>query len=182
MDLFVIIYYMGAAQSVNYPGEVSSNAVDNNLPIINLRETPVPTIDANAANNLQMSNQLQRSLATKKTIVKSHFKALQEKLESTLKMHLLFDNYENKNSVIIKDLDKKLIIQQKELKDLKESNSKIRQLIDYDRENIDKNSTNKKIVFSANILLSITLLILIILILKKKGLLDPILNKLKPPM
>ena len=40
-------------------------------------------------------------------------------------MHLLFDNYENKNSVIIKVLDKKLIIQQKELKDLKESNSKI---------------------------------------------------------
>ena len=97
-------------------------------------------------------------------------------------MHLLLDNYENKNSIIIKDLDKKLIIQQKELKDLKESNSKIRQLIDYDRENIDKNSSNKKIVLSANILLSITLIILIVLILKKKGLLDPILNKFKRPM
>lgn len=171
---------MGAAQSVNYPGEVSSNAVDNNLPIINLRDTPMPTFNYTGSRN-QMSNQLHKSLSIKKDIVRSHFKALQEKLETTLKMHLLFDNYENKNSVIIKDLDKKLIIQQKELKDLKESNSKIRQLIDYDRENIDKNSSHKKIVFSANILLSITLLVLIILILKKKGLLDPILNKFKRP-
>ena len=172
---------MGAAQSVNYPGEESSNAVDNNLPIINLRETPMPTFNYSDS-SFQMSNQLQRSLATKKNIVRSHFKALQEKLESTLKMHLLFDNYENKNSVIIKDLDKKLIIQQKELKDLKESNSKIRQLIDYDRENIDKNSSNKKIVFAINIILTLSLMTLIILILKKKGLLDPILNKLKPTM
>lgn len=172
---------MGAAQSVNYPGEQSSNAINNNLPIINLRETPMPTFNYSGS-DIQMSNQLQRSLANKKDIVKSHFKALQEKLESTLKIHLLFDNYENKNSIIIKDLDKKLIIQQKELKDLKESNSKIRQLIEYDRENIDKNSSNKKIVLSANILLSITLLVLIILILKKKGLLDPILNKFKRPM
>lgn len=172
---------MGAAQSVNYPGEESSNAVDNNLPIINLRETPMPTFNYSDS-SFQMSNQLQRSLATKKNIVRSHFKALQEKLESTLKMHLLFDNYENKNSVIIKDLDKKLIIQQKELKDLKESNSKIRQLIDYDRENIDKNSSNKKIVFAINIILTLSLMTLIILILKNKGLLDPILNKLKPTM
>ena len=174
---------MGAAHSVNYPGEESSNAVDNNLPIINLRQTPTPTSANNSSsNNSQTSNQLQKSLDTKRNIVRSHFKALQEKLETTLKMHLLLDNYENKNSIIIKDLDKKLIIQQKELKDLKESNSKIRQLIDYNRENIDKNSTNKKIVISANILLSISLLVLIILILKKKGLLDPILNKLKPQM
>ncbi len=97
---------MGAAQSVNYPGEQSSNASDNNLPIINLRETPMPTFQRGsmAANT---SLQLQRALATKKNIVKSHFNALQKKLETALKLHLLFDNYENKNSVIIIDLDKK---------------------------------------------------------------------------
>lgn len=170
---------MGAAQSVNYPREDSSDAVINNLPIINRRKTPMPTFDYSGSAS-QMSNQLQRSLAAKKSIVKSHFKQLQQKLDTALKLHLLFDNYETKNGVIITDLDKKLTKQQKELKDLKESNDKIRQLIDYDRENIDKNSSNKKIVKIANIILSISLLIVILLILNKKGLLAPILNKFKP--
>ena len=170
---------MGAAQSVNYPAEQSSRAVDNNLPIINLRETPVPTFDYSGSAS-QMSNQLQRSLAAKKSIVKSHFKQLQQKLETALKLHLLFDNYETKNGVIITDLDKKLTKQQKELKDLKESNDKIRQLIEYDKGNIYETTNQKKIVKAANIILSISLLIVILLILNKKGLLAPILNKFKP--
>ena len=168
---------MGAAQSVNYPGEQSSNAIDNNLPIINLRETPMPTFQNTTSNT---SLQLQRNITMKKKIVKSHFTALQEKLETALKLHLLFDNYETKNSVIITDLDKKLINQQKELKDLKESNSKIRQLIEYDKENIDDTTSQKNIIKITNIILSISLLIVISLILNKKGLLDPIINKFKP--
>lgn len=170
---------MGAAQSVNYPKEESSTVTDNNLPIINLRETPMPTFQrgAMAANT---SLQLQRSLATKKNIVKSHFKALQEKLETTLKLHLLFDNYETKNSVIITDLDKKLVNQQKELKELKESNSKIKQVIEFDKDNIDQTSSNKKTIKYLTLGLSLSLIVIIILILKKKGLLNPLLNKLKP--
>jgi len=167
---------MGAAQSVNYPGEQSSNAIDNNLPIINLRETPMPTFQrgAMAANT---SLQLQRALATKKNIVKSHFNALQKKLETALKLHLLFDNYENKNSVIIIDLDKKLVNQQKELKELKESNHKIKQLIEFDKDNIDQTSSTKKTIKYMTLGLSISLLVIIILILIKKG----IINKFKPP-
>jgi hypothetical protein len=167
---------MGAAQSVNYPGEQSSNASDNNLPIINLRETPMPTFQRGsmAANT---SLQLQRALATKKNIVKSHFNALQKKLETALKLHLLFDNYENKNSVIIIDLDKKLVNQQKELKELKESNHKIKQLIEFDKDNIDQTSSTKKTIKYMTLGLSISLLVIIILILIKKG----IINKFKPP-
>ena len=170
---------MVASQSVIYPTEQVSIASNNDLPILNLRDTPVPTVTY-PNGIIPRSIRLQRSLEAKKSIVKSHFKQLQQKLETALKLHLLFDNYETKNGVIITDLDKKLTNQQKELKDLKESNDKIRQLIDYDRENIDKNSSNKKIVKIANIILSISLLIVILLILKKKGLLDPILNKFKP--
>lgn len=170
---------MGAAQSVNYPAEQSSVAVDNNLPIINLRETPVPTVTY-PNGIIPRSVQLQRSLAAKKSIVESHFKQLQQKLDTALKLHLLFDNYETKNGVIITDLDKKLTNQQKELKDLKESNDKIRQLIDYDKGNIQETTNQKKIVKIANIILSISLLIVILLILNKKGLLAPILNKFKP--
>ena len=173
---------MGAAQSVNYPGEQSSNVTDNNLPIINLRETPMPTFQRDSAITGPNTNalQLQRSLATKKNIVKSHFKALQEKLETALKLHLLFDNYETKNSVIITDLDKKLVNQQKELKELKESNSKIKQVIEFDKDNIDQTSSNKKTIKYLTLGLSLSLIVIIILILKKKGLLNPLLNKLKP--
>lgn len=171
---------MGASQSVNYHNESSSTSAINNLPIISLRETPIRTFNYNTGSRSR--NQINRLLDTKKDIARSHFKALQEKLETSLKLHYMFDNYQNKNSIIIQDLDKKLINQEKELKNLKESNSKIRQVIEFDKENIDKNLSNKKIVLSANILLSITLSILIILILKKKGLLDPILNKFKRPM
>ena len=56
---------MGAAQSVSYPGEQSSNAIDNNLPIINLRETPMPTFQyGNISSNTPL--QLHRSIAMKK--------------------------------------------------------------------------------------------------------------------
>ena len=172
---------MGAAQSVNYPGEQSSTVTDNNLPIINLRETPMPTFQFDSAITGPNALQLQRSLATKKNIVRSHFNALQEKLETALKLHLLFDNYETKNSVIITDLDKKLVNQQKELKNLKESNSKIKQVIEFDKDNIDQTSSNKKMITYVNIILSLSLAVIIILIIKKKGLLNPLLNKFKPP-
>ena len=170
---------MGAAQSVNYPEEQSSDAVINNLPIIDFRNNPMRTISGSETAT-SMSNGLKKDLATKKIIVNSHFKQLQQKLDTALKLHLLFDNYETKNSVIITDLDKKLTKQQKELKDLKESNDKIRQLIDYDKGNIQVTTNQKKIVKTANIILSLSLLIVILLNLNKKGLLDPILNKLKP--
>jgi len=168
---------MGAAQSVNYPGEQSSNTIDNNLPIINLRETPMPTFQFDSAITGPNALQLQRALATKKNIVKSHFNALRKKLETALKLHLLFDNYENKNSVIIIDLDKKLVNQQKELKELKESNHKIKQLIEFDKDNIDQTSSTKKTIKYMTLGLSISLLVIIILILIKKG----IINKFKPP-
>jgi hypothetical protein len=98
---------------------------------------------------------------------KLKFKKLTKKLETTLKLYLLFDNYEIKNDIIIKDLEKKLINQNKEVKNLSEDKDRVKYIIQFNKSKIKKSNTQDKIYIGLNIVLLIVIVILSIINAKK---------------
>lgn len=103
--------------------------------------------------------------------LKLYFLRLHKKLETTMNLHLLFDNYQVKNKAIINDLQKKLVNQDLELKNLSQDKDKIRTFIENSRSKIYTNKSKKKKLLITNIILVVVILILIFLILKKRGIL-----------
>ena len=103
--------------------------------------------------------------------LKLYFERLHKKLETTMNLHLLFDNYQVKNKAIINDLQKKLVNQDLELKNLSQDRDKIRTFIENSRSKIYTNKSKKKKLLITNIILVVVILILIFLILKKRGIL-----------
>ena len=84
-------------------------------------------------------------------------------------MYFLYDGYDHKNSIILKDLEKKFLNQKKELKLLYERKDKLRSNIDYSTESLLKEEKNNKL-YIANIfilvVISIVLFVFIVINLR----------------
>ena len=88
-------------------------------------------------------------------------------MEANLKMYMLYDNYQIKNEVIIKDLKKKANNQEEELKALIEKRDKLK--VNYD-EKVDEQyetTTEEKNMKTANIILFIVLIALLVFMIYK---------------
>jgi ABC-type antimicrobial peptide transport system permease subunit len=111
-------------------------------------------------------------------LYKKQYTDLANNLEASLKTYILFNNYENKNEVIIKDLNKKLINQDKEVKDLAEDKDKIKTLILFNKNKLNRSKRKQTIFLVLNIVLLIAIIIIVFITIKK---LKPyILSKYKP--
>ena len=84
-----------------------------------------------------------------------------KKLDMLLRTYLLFDNYEDKNEVIIKDLQKKVKNQNKDIKNLDETTYRQKEFLENKKKKINNILYRNKIY---NIL-SIILLIIIAVII-----------------
>ena len=65
-------------------------------------------------------------------------------LDSYLNLYQLFDGYDSKNSVVIKDLEKKLINQKDELKLLYETKDKLHSNLEYSKSRFENHQGKKK--------------------------------------
>jgi hypothetical protein len=111
-------------------------------------------------------------------LYKKQYTDLANNLEASLKTYILFNNYENKNEVIITDLNKKLINQDKEVKDLAEDKDRIKTLILFNKNKLNRSKRKQTVFLVLNIVLLIAIIIIVFINVKK---LKPyILSKYKP--
>merc|ERR1712216_288363 len=103
--------YMGAIQSVNYPGDYPQKLDPNNLPDITV-------VKVNKPGTYSSVTLVDRGDIK---IVQKHFENQLRMLDSYLNLYQLFDGYDSKNAIVIKDLENKLITQKDELKALYET-------------------------------------------------------------
>ena len=148
---------MGAIQSVNYPNDEPQRLELSKLPAISVKKktnggefnvvTTVPEVH----------------------VLEEHFNAQIENLKAYINMYFLYDGYDHKNSIILKDLEKKFLNQKKELKLLYERKDKLRSNIDYSTESLLKEEKNNKL-YIANIfilvVISIVLFVFIVINLR----------------
>lgn len=92
---------------------------------------------------------------------------LLRKLETNLNMYALYDNYQNKNDVMLIDLKKKAKIQDEELKELIESRDKLKSIFDTKRDDTKEYSADAKILNYTNIVLFIVLIASLVFMLYK---------------
>lgn len=148
---------MGAIQSINYPNDYPQKLSANDLPEINVEDV---------LNSGELGQAVRiDSLDIK--VIEKHFKNQIQLLKSYLNMYLLFDGYDNKNGIVIKDLEKKLINQKKELKKLYETKDKLMSNLDYTKVKYVENKNKKKIFNILIIIFSITLPIIFIFIINE---------------
>ena len=100
-------------------------------------------------------------------LYKKQYTDLANNLEASLKTYILFNNYENKNEVIIKDLNKKLINQDKEVKDLAEDKDRIKTLILFNKNKLNRSKTKQTVFLVLNIVLLIAIIIIVFINVKK---------------
>ena len=108
---------MGAIQSRNYPNDTPQKIDISTLPNIRriVDDTRDPIVMKVDKGDIR--------------IVEKHFKNQVDSLKAYLNMYLLYDSYDNKNSVILDDLVKKMNNQQKELKKIYEDKDKLKSVI-----------------------------------------------------
>lgn len=103
-------------------------------------------------------------LAKKNNILKVY-----KTMESNMNMYLLYDNYDDKNKVILDDLKKKTAIQTKELKDLTETRDKLKIIVDNTKDDSSEFTqqyhTHYYINITLTIILAITIGIIIYIVL-----------------
>lgn len=90
-----------------------------------------------------------------------------DKLESNLKMYMLFDNYDTKNEAILIDLKKKSINQEEELKNLIESRDKLMAIYSNKKDDNKEFDDDDKTYSIVNPVLFVILLAAIIFIIYK---------------
>jgi hypothetical protein len=90
-----------------------------------------------------------------------------EKIKASMDMYLLYDNYNLKNTVIIKDLEKKLLNQNADVKTDSEQIDKLKFNINNLKENIETN-TNIKLYLLIVIILALLLIIIFSVLLYLK--------------
>ena len=77
-------------------------------------------------------------------------------------MYFLYDGYDHKNSVILKDLEKKFINQKKELKGLYEKKDQLRSNLDYSKDDLIKeNKKNKFYTINIFVLVVISIVLFV---------------------
>ena len=89
------------------------------------------------------------------------------KLESNLKMYMLYDNYDTKNEAILTDLKKKASNQEEELKELIESRDKLMAFYSNKKQQTEEFNDKDKTFDVVNTILFIILLALIVFIIYK---------------
>lgn len=146
---------MGAVQSYIYPNDEPQRMKISEVPLISIRRVqqenrftilaPVPELH----------------------VLEEHFENQVEKLKAYISMYFLYDGYDHKNSVILKDLEKKLINQKKELKKLYEKKDMLRNNLDESKDTLVKEKKkNKLYVINIFILLIISIVLFVLIIIK----------------
>jgi hypothetical protein len=127
---------MGAIQSINYPGDYPQKISPNNMPEISV-------VNSRTSLNGRPNSVTLIDRGDIK-IVEKHFENQIDLLRSYLNLYQLFDGYDSKNSIVLKDLEKKLINQKKELKLLYETRDKLHSNLDYSKLKFEEHKTKKK--------------------------------------
>lgn len=87
-------------------------------------------------------------------------------LETTIKNYLLYNNSHNKNNIILADLEKKIKIQENDLKSKNEDNEKIKTSLEFIKDDLIQKEKEKIILIIALVFLIIGIIILSIILLK----------------
>lgn len=146
---------MGAVQSVIYPNDESQRLDISNIPEISTKKKK----DEGGTEFLVAE-------VPEINVIEEHFNTQLDKLKAYINMYFLYDGYDNKNSVILKDLEKKFTNQKKELKLLFEKKDKLRSDLDYSKENLDSKKKKNKLIIANIFVLVVISLVLLILIIK----------------
>lgn len=123
---------MGAVQSVIYPNDEPQRLDISQLPAISIKKK------SNGENIIIATS------VPEVNVLEEHFDAQLENLKAYISMYFLYDGYDHKNSVILKDLEKKFINQKKELKGLYEKKDQLRSNLDYSNEDLIKENKKNK--------------------------------------
>ena len=146
---------MGAVQSYIYPNDEPQRMDISELP-------PIPVRRVRGVNRITIFTPVPEL-----HVVQEHFESQVEKLKAYISMYFLYDGYDQKNSVILKDLEKKLINQKKELKELYEKKDMLRNNLDDSKEDVIKEKKKNKIyIINIFILLIISIVLFINIIIK----------------
>ena len=135
---------MGAIQSVNYPNDEPQRLELSKLPAISVKKKTNGG-EFNVVTNVPEVH-----------VLEEHFNAQIENLKAYINMYFLYDGYDHKNSIILKDLEKKFLNQKKELKLLYEKKDTLRGNIDYSKEEFIKDE-NKNKIYIINILILVVI-------------------------
>ena len=145
---------MGAIQSVNYPNDEPQRLNIDNLPQISMKKQ-------GSGNNITVV-----TTVPEVHVLEEHFNAQIENLKAYINMYFLYDGYDHKNAIILKDLEKKFLNQKKELKLLYERKDKLRNNIDYSTENLLKEEkTNKLYIANIFILVVISIVLFVCIVI-----------------
>ena len=146
---------MGAVQSYIYPNDEPQRMDISELPSISIRR-------------IQQENRFTILAPVPELhILEEHFENQVEKLKAYISMYFLYDGYDHKNSVILKDLEKKLVNQKKELKQLYEKKDMLRNNLDESKDDLIKEKKkNKLYVINIFILLIISIVLFVLIIIK----------------
>ena len=164
---------MGASSSYQKKGHIEIELVSEvqNLQAYlndknNKPDGGVELIDTNELNNLFDTYLNTYFNDTKKT---NDIRKVQE-LKTSMELYLLYDNYNVKNSVIIKDLTKKYENQMKELKNQNEKNDLLSHNINILKTKITKNNnTNTTLLVFIIIFVILIILLGVLIYLKYKN-------------
>lgn len=148
---------MGGIQSVNYPSDYPQKLSPNNL----------PEITATNENRGGTTGSVTIVSRGDIKLVEKHFENQLQMLDSYLNLYQLFDGYDSKNSIVIKDLEKKLLNQKKELKLLYETKDKLHSNLDYSKTKFNKYQNTQRNLNILIIILAISLPIIIFFILNE---------------
>lgn len=150
---------MGNSQSQSYDNgdNISDNAYNFTINIQQARTLHDGSTTSGSTSNTELKNYVKAKEAKAKNLLKL--------LDANMKMYMIYDNYDTKNEVILKDLKKKAENQETELKSLTEDRDKLKSVLDYDKTNEEKYDKSDKIIKVINILLFLTILGLIALII-----------------
>ena len=158
---------MGAVQSVIYPNDETQRLDLSDLPAISIKKkTKGETIYIAAS-------------VPEVNALEEHFNSQLENMRAYISMFFLYDGYDHKNSIILKDLEKKFINQKKELKLLYEKKDKLKSNIDYSVEDLMKEKKKNKF-YTINIfvlvVISIVLFVAIVINLRPYVLINSNIN------
>ena len=150
---------MGAIQSINYPGDYPQKLSPNSLP-----EITVVNVNTSFSGRPNAMTLVDRGDIK---IVEKHFINQIDLLTSYLNLYQLFDGYDSKNSIVIKDLEKKLNNQREELKLLYEARDKLRHNLDDSKYKIENNVGKSKNLNIAIVVFAVSLIIILFFILNE---------------
>ena len=110
--------------------------------IVKLEDIPTFPTNESSDGTFEVSSQ---NFALHQTKLRDHFDAQIDNLKSHLNMYFLFDSYDKKNGLILKDLEKKLVQQKKDLLKDTEYKDIMSENISIKNEEIEKQLRYKKI-------------------------------------